>query len=104
MTASRRTFLAGMSALPVSPLIAACAGADTPPASASTTGGTETEFPVTIKHKFGETTITQAPTRVVCVGLVEQDALLALGIVPVATTKWFGDAPGQIFSWAKPAR
>ena len=36
----------------------------------------------------------------VCVGLTEQDALLALGIVPVAVTKWFGDAPGYIFPWA----
>ena len=36
----------------------------------------------------------------VCVGLTEQDALLALGIVPVAVTKWFRDAPGYIFPWA----
>ncbi len=36
-------------------------------------------------------------------GLVEQDALLALGIAPVATTAWFGDAPGAIFPWATEA-
>ena len=35
------------------------------------------------------------------VGLTEQDALLALGIVPVATTKWFGTHPGEIFPWAE---
>ena len=56
---------------------------------------------MTIAHKYGETTLEKAPTRVVCVGLTEQDALLALGIVPVAVTKWFGDAPGYIFSWAQ---
>jgi iron complex transport system substrate-binding protein len=38
---------------------------------------------------------------VVVVGLTEQDALLALGVVPVATTEWFGDLPGAIQSWAK---
>ena len=99
---SRRSFLAGVSALAVAPLLAACGdeasggdSADAPPAA------TEADaFPATISHKYGETTVEKAPTRVVCVGLTEQDALLALGIVPVAVTKWFGDAPGYIFSWA----
>jgi iron complex transport system substrate-binding protein len=60
-------------------------------------------FPVTIRHKFGETTLTEAPTRVVVAGLREQDALLALGIVPVATTEWYGGHPGAIFPWAEKA-
>jgi iron complex transport system substrate-binding protein len=60
-------------------------------------------FPVTIAHKFGETTITKAPKRIVVVGLREQDSLLALGIVPVATTEWYGKHPGAIFPWAEKA-
>lgn len=101
MPASRRLFLTGLSAIVVTPVLAACGGSDTTPTAAgSSAAGSADAFPVTIPHKFGETTITTAPTRVVCVGLVEQDALLALGIVPVAVTKWFGEAPGQIFSWA----
>ena len=60
-------------------------------------------FPVTIDHKFGSTTITEKPVRVVTVGLNEQDALLALGVVPVGTTHWFGDEPGDIFPWARDA-
>ena len=47
----------------------------------------ESAFPVTIEHKWGSTTIESAPERVVVVGLREQDALLALGIVPVGTTE-----------------
>lgn len=58
-------------------------------------------FPVTIEHKFGSTEITQEPERVITVGLKEQDTLLALGIVPVATTEWFGEQPGAIFPWAQ---
>ena len=58
-------------------------------------------FPVTIEHKYGSTTIESEPKRVVVVGLREQDALLALGVVPVATTEWFGKHPGAIFPWAK---
>jgi iron complex transport system substrate-binding protein len=61
----------------------------------------EGALPVTVEHKFGATTIEQAPERVVVAGLREQDALLALGIAPVATTEWYGEHPGAIFPWAK---
>lgn len=60
-----------------------------------------TAFPVTIKHKYGSTEITKRPERIVTVGLTEQDALLALGIVPVGTTEWFGEYPGAIWPWAQ---
>jgi iron complex transport system substrate-binding protein len=103
MNTTRRRFLAGLSVLAVAPVLAAC-GSDSETASQAPTGASdapeEAAFPATITHKFGETTIETAPQRVVCVGLLEQDALLALGVVPVATTKWFGDAPGAIFPWA----
>jgi iron complex transport system substrate-binding protein len=58
-------------------------------------------FPVTIEHEFGSTTVESEPKRVVTVGLTDQDAVLAVGVVPVATTNWFGTAPGRIFPWAK---
>ena len=65
-------------------------------------GGAESgAFPVTVKHKFGSTTIEEDPRRVVVAGLREQDALLALGVVPVATTEWYGKHPGAVFPWAK---
>lgn len=58
-------------------------------------------YPVTIEHKYGSTTITEKPERIVLVGLTEQDALLALGVVPVATREWYGEKPGAIFTWAE---
>jgi iron complex transport system substrate-binding protein len=85
--------------------LAAC-GSDDDAAPAAAGGASTTEsgaFPVTIEHKFGSTTIEREPKRVVVVGLREQDALLALGVVPVATTEWFGEHPGAIFPWAKAA-
>ena len=104
MNPTRRQVFAGLSALAVAPLLAACGDDGTSDATDGPSSGSgaseEAAFPVTIAHKYGETTLEKAPTRVVCVGLTEQDALLALGIVPVAVTKWFGDAPGYIFSWA----
>ena len=84
-------------------LLSACgsddgAGADT---SDTTEAAEAAAFPVTIEHKYGETTIEAVPERIVTVGLVEQDALLALGIVPVATTEWFGEHPGAVWPWAQ---
>jgi iron-siderophore transport system substrate-binding protein len=81
-------------------LVAGCGSEDSrPPASSSASGA----FPVTIEHKFGSTTIRSEPKRIVVVGLREQDALLALGIVPVGTTEWYGEHEGAIFPWAKAA-
>ncbi|RAY11587.1 iron-siderophore ABC transporter substrate-binding protein [Actinomadura craniellae] len=80
-------------------LLTAC-GSDEPetPAAAGTAGNA---FPVTITHKFGQTTIKAEPKRIVTVGLTDQDAVLALGKVPVATTEWFGGYPGAIGPWAQ---
>jgi iron complex transport system substrate-binding protein len=83
-------------------LVAACGSDDDTAASdGSSTTASAAAFPVTIEHEFGETTIEAAPERIVAVGLTEQDALLALGIVPVGTTEWFGEHPGAIWPWAE---
>src|SRR4051812_30115549 len=89
--------------------LAACGSSDSASESSNNAnitndpGAEEAAFPATIRHRYGTTTITHAPKRVVVVGLREQDALLALGVVPVATTEWYGDHPGAIFPWAKKA-
>ena len=57
---------------------------------------------VTVKHIFGETTIAAPPKRVVSAGFTEQDDLLAVGVVPVAVTNWFGDQPFGVWPWAQP--
>lgn len=63
---------------------------------------TDTGAPVTISHLFGETTIPARPQRVVCAGYTGQDDLLAVGVVPVAVTDWFGDQPFAVWPWARP--
>lgn len=84
-------------------LLAACGGPATTaaPTAAAVEPTSESAFPVTIEHKYGSTTLVEAPERIVLVGLTEQDALLALGVVPVATREWFGGLPGAIFPWAE---
>ncbi len=108
MTLSRRGFLCSCVSVSAAVVgLSACnASASQPGAGAnpSASGVEEGAFPVTIAHKFGETTLTKAPQRVVTAGLKEQDDLLALGIVPVAATKWLELGRGGIVGeWAEPA-
>jgi len=58
-------------------------------------------FPVTIEHAFGSTEVESEPQRVVSVGYTEQDALLALGVIPVGITDWYGDQPFGTWPWAQ---
>ncbi len=57
---------------------------------------------VTVKHMFGETKVPAPPKRVVSAGYTEQDDLLAVGVVPVAVTNWWGDQPFGVWPWATP--
>jgi iron complex transport system substrate-binding protein len=88
---SRRGFLAltGSAAL-----VAAC--------SSPKPGEVAKDGSVTVKHIFGETKIPAPPKRVVSAGFTEQDDLLALGVVPIAVTDWFGGEPFGVWPWAQP--
>ena len=57
---------------------------------------------VTVKHIFGETKIPAPPKRVVSAGFTGQDDLLAVGVVPIAVTDWFGGEPFGVWPWAQP--
>ena len=61
-------------------------------------------FPVTITHGLGETVIPRAPQRIVTLGWISQDVVLALGIVPVGIPlqEWGGDADG-VLPWVAEA-
>lgn len=83
-------------------LVTGCgAPAATPDTATEEATSASSAFPVTLDHKYGSTTITEKPERIVLVGLTEQDALLALGVVPVATREWYGERSGAIFEWAQ---
>jgi iron complex transport system substrate-binding protein len=90
-TWSRRGFLALTAGVAVT--VVACS--DKPGAVAG-------DGSVTIKHVFGETKIPSAPKRVVSAGFTGQDDLLALGVVPIAITDWFGAEPFAVWPWAQP--
>lgn len=113
---NRRAALSGFAALGAVAL-AGCQTGSGDTSSGSTSGGSEErgEFPRTVAHVFGETTIESAPERIATVSWANQDAALALGVVPLGmptvdfggnengSTDWFdtkleelgGEAPEQ---------
>jgi iron complex transport system substrate-binding protein len=88
---SRRRFLAIAAGVAA---VAAC--------SPKKPGAVADDGSVTIKHAFGETKVPAPPKRVVSAGYTEQDDLLAVGVVPIAVTNWWGDQPFGVWPWALP--
>jgi iron complex transport system substrate-binding protein len=86
---SRRAFLALLGVAPLA--VSAC--------SAEKKGAVEVHpsddgFPKTVAHRFGSTELKAPPSRIVALGSVEAETLVALGLVPLArpgadSTPWF---------------
>ena len=75
--------------------VAGCGGGSSTPST------TEGAFPATVAHQYGQTVVDRAPERVVALGFTDQDAILALGTVPVATRQFLGDQPATL-PWQAP--
>lgn len=56
---------------------------ETPKTEAPAAQETNAEYPIVIKHAFGETTIDSKPERVATIQWANHDVVLALGVVPV---------------------
>ncbi|MFT4212802.1 MAG: iron-siderophore ABC transporter substrate-binding protein [Microbacterium sp.] len=109
---SRHTFRwRAVAALAVAGALAltGCAGSSTASSSSSDSdAAAEGTFPVTFEHIYGETTITEKPERVATWGWGATDAVLALGVMPVAIpddtygapdtgiTPWIQDAIDEV--------
>jgi len=94
-TAGKATAVLAAAALPLT----ACSTGPAASGSGSTAASqsASSQFPVTIKHVFGETTIKEQPKRVVTVSWVNDDVAIALGVVPVGVPKneWGGNGKGS---------
>ncbi|MEI5675915.1 MULTISPECIES: iron-siderophore ABC transporter substrate-binding protein [unclassified Nocardioides] len=99
----RPSFALAVLGLLLSGSLVACGDGDSSSATEDPSTGPAAEgaqFPVTVPHQFGETTVAEQPERVVSVGYTEQDILLQLGVTPVAVTDWYGDQPFATWPWA----
>jgi iron complex transport system substrate-binding protein len=96
---SRRTFITGAFA---SALLIACGGDDDDEEEAASTPAASSGFPVSIDDFFGTVTISKEPARVVSVGRTDHDALLALGIQPLAVWRFVPTMSRGVGVWAEP--
>ncbi len=103
-----RTLVSVVAGVLAAVTLASCGGDAEEPEAAPADDSTQEQadqtgagvFPAVVEHKFGTTTVPEEPERVVSVGLTEQDTLLQLGVVPVATTEWYGEQPHAVWPWA----
>jgi iron complex transport system substrate-binding protein len=95
--------VAVLSALALAVGLAACGDDDSSDSSSGsgTNASSASAFPVTVEHKFGKTTIEKEPKRVVTVGYTDQDAILAVGVVPVGVGDFGGGYKWRERPWAQ---
>ena len=99
MTPLRILGLAAVATLAVT--LAACSGSPADVGGAPASG--DGQFPVTIEHAFGSTTIEAQPERVATVAWANHEVPLALGVVPVGMSKatWGDDDGDGVLPWVE---
>ncbi len=77
--------------------LAACSTGTVENGSSAGSSGAPDNFPVTVKHIYGETVIAAAPQRVATISWVNDDVAIALGVIPVGMPKndWGSNAQGS---------
>ncbi len=85
-------------------VLSGCAGTTEPAATPDAAPGSTDSFPVTFEHIYGTTTIDAPPERIATWGWGVTDAVLALGIVPVAISSMdYGGGEDRITPWVEDA-
>lgn len=84
--------------------LAACSSDDEAAEPQGEPAASEEFEPVTVEHAFGSTEVTERPERVVTWGWGTPDAVLALGVVPVAMEKLsYGASEAGFMPWQEEA-
>ena len=80
---SRRHLLGASAVVAIGAGLSAC-GTKTANSQATTASKATDKFPVNVAHVYGTTTIKAEPKRVVSISSGNEEAIIALGVVPVA--------------------
>ena len=104
-TMQRRHFLSTLVGLTVAGAAAGCSNttSTTEPAAVSPTASTDASFPATVTHRYGTTTVPQAPQRIVTLGQTDHDAVIALGSTPIALAGFVDSTYSPLRPWNKDA-
>lgn len=96
----RRGFLGVMGAGLGTLAVAGCSNsALDKPADGATASGGASGYPVSVTHRFGETTIPAPPKRIVALGQTDCDPLIALGVTPVAIGSFMQNWYEAVHPW-----
>ena len=89
---SRRHLLGASAVVAIGAGLSAC-GTKTANSQATTASKATDKFPVNVAHVYGTTTIKAEPKRVVSISSGNEEAIIALGVVPVAmpANTWGGN-------------
>jgi iron complex transport system substrate-binding protein len=104
----RRSFAAAVGLVAASALTLAGCASEAPAADGSTpsadASGATDEFPLTIEHALGETTLEEAPDRVATWGWGSTEAAIAAGVYPVAVAEQtWTVGEGNLLPWVEDA-
>lgn len=101
----RRTRLLGITASLTAALVLSACGSSGEESGEGGSGGDASgdQFPVTVEHAFGETTIEEKPERIATVAWANHEVPLALGVVPVGMSKatWGDDDGDGVLPWVE---
>ena len=83
--------------------LAGCGAEAEPTATTESSSAPTAQFPVTIKHAYGETTIEAQPERVATVSWANHEVPIALGVIPVGMSKatWGDDDNDGVLPWVE---
>jgi len=83
--------------------LASCGTEAEPTATTESSSAPTAQFPVTIKHALGETTIEVLPERVATVSWANHEVPIALGVIPVGMSKatWGDDDGDGVLPWVE---
>jgi iron complex transport system substrate-binding protein len=107
MEIQRRQFLTAVGGGLAAMAVAGCTNSSLDSAEAEATDAptapgsesTAPAFPVTVTHRFGETTIPAEPKKIVALGQTDCDPLIALGITPIAIGSFVDDWYEPVHPW-----
>jgi iron complex transport system substrate-binding protein len=83
--------------------LASCGTEAEPTATTESSSAPAAQFPLTIKHALGETTIEAQPERVATVSWANHEVPIALGVVPVGMSEatWGDDDGDGVLPWVE---
>ncbi|WP_338890227.1 ABC transporter substrate-binding protein [Rhodococcus sovatensis] len=95
-----RTLAVLTAAAAVSLAMAGCGSSQPTDGASATPAPTAGAFPVNVQHMYGDTTLDEMPERVATWGASVTDAVLALGVIPVAMpSSTYGGGEDLMYPW-----